>query len=144
MVVVVGGRAVLLPCPVSARAGTAYVRHVRFSFAKGENKRAVSFLSFFSFWSGAPAGWSQMFLPLLKLCELPRVPFEKLFIKVQLARHSFLADLLIGIERNTSQLCGSVCERACLRTSLPEKYPDNVLHRYALKHAFSMPPKRNI
>lgn len=80
------------------------------SFAKGVNKCAVIFYFFLFFleWCTCSLVTDVFFLPLLKLCELSRVRFENLFIKVRLARRSFLADLLIGIERNTSQVSANV------------------------------------
>lgn len=69
--------------------------------------RRYFFIYFFLEWCTCSLV-TDVFLPLLKLCELSRVRFENLFIKVRLARRSFLADLLIGIERNTSQLSANM------------------------------------
>lgn len=71
-------------------------------------RRYFLFLSFLFGVVHLQFGHRCFFLPLLKLCELSRVRFENLFIKVRLARRSFLADLLIGIERNTSQVSANV------------------------------------
>lgn len=46
----------------------------------------------------------------LKLCELCHAALKNSYIKVQIATHSFIADLLIGIECNMTKLCSSVCK----------------------------------
>lgn len=98
----------------------------------------------------------------LKLCELCHAALKNSYIKVQIATHSFIADLLIGIECNMTKLCSSVCKLIILVVFLHvffctlfsiyrcdfislafqcEKilqHLNNLLYSYVLKHAFSM------